>query len=46
MEGPPDIGGSRTALATRLAEALGIPFEDFKPSIADTNATMLFVPDI
>ena len=38
VEGSPDIGGSRTAMAMHLAEVLGIPAEDVKPSIADTDS--------
>ncbi len=38
VEGSPDIGGSRVAMAMHLAEVLGIPVEDVKPSIADTDS--------
>ena len=38
VEGSPDIGGSRTAMAMHLAEVLGIPATDIKPSIADTDS--------
>ena len=38
VEGSPDIGGSRAAMAMHVAEVLGIPAEDVKPSIADTDS--------
>ena len=38
VEGAPDIGGSRAAMAMHLAEALGIPVDEVKPSIADTDS--------
>ena len=38
VEGSPDIGGSRTAMAMHVAEVLGIPAEDVKPSIVDTDS--------
>ena len=38
VEGSPDIGGSRVALAMQLAEVLGIPVEDVQPSVADTDS--------
>ena len=38
VEGSPDIGGSRAAMAMQLAEVLGIPAEDVKPSVADTDS--------
>jgi len=38
VEGSPDIGGSRTVAAMQLAEVLGIPSEDVKPSIGDTDS--------
>ncbi|HLF05063.1 MAG TPA: xanthine dehydrogenase family protein molybdopterin-binding subunit [Dehalococcoidia bacterium] len=38
VEGSPDIGGSRAAMAMHLAEVLGIPAEAVKPSIADTDS--------
>ena len=37
VEGSVDIGGSRTAVAQQLAEVLGIPVEDVKPQVADTD---------
>jgi CO/xanthine dehydrogenase Mo-binding subunit len=38
VEGSPDIGGSRTAMAMHVAEVLGIPATDIRPSIADTDS--------
>ena len=38
VEGSPDIGGSRAAMAMQVAEALGLPVEQVKPSIADTDS--------
>jgi len=38
VEGSTDIGGTRTSVAMQLAEALGIPVTDVKPSVADTDA--------
>ena len=38
VEGSPDIGGSRAAMAMHVAEVLGIPIEEVKPSIADTDS--------
>jgi len=38
VEGSPDIGGSRAAMAMHVAEVLGIPATDIKPSIADTDS--------
>jgi len=37
-EGSPDIGGTRATVSQQLAETLGIPFEDVKPQIADTDS--------
>ncbi len=37
VEGSTDIGGTRTSVAMQLAEALGIPAEDVKPVVADTD---------
>lgn len=37
-EGSPDIGGSRTSVAMQAAEVLGIPVEDVKPSVMDTDS--------
>jgi CO/xanthine dehydrogenase Mo-binding subunit len=38
VEGSPDIGGSRAAMAMQVAEVLGLPMEAVKPSIADTDS--------
>ena len=38
VEGSPDIGGSRAAMAMHIAEALGLPAERIKPSIVDTDS--------
>ena len=38
VEGSPDIGGTRTTSAMQLAEVLGIPSEDVKPLVADTDS--------
>ena len=38
VEGSPDIGGSRVVVAMQLAEVLGIPVEDVKPSVGDTDS--------
>ena len=38
VEGSPDIGGSRVAMAMHLAEVLGIPVTDVKPAIVDTDS--------
>jgi CO/xanthine dehydrogenase Mo-binding subunit len=38
LEGSVDIGGTRTSLAMQLAETLGIPAENVRPSVADTNS--------
>ncbi len=38
VEGSPDIGGSRVAVAQQLAEVLGIHVEDVKPSVGDTDS--------
>lgn len=38
IEGSVDIGGTRTSLAMQLAETLGIPAEDVRPSVADTDS--------
>jgi len=37
VEGSPDIGGTRTAIAQQFAEVLGIPVEDVNPQVADTD---------
>ena len=38
VEGSPDIGGTRVAVSQQLAEVLGIPVEDVKPAIGDTDS--------
>ncbi|MBI4340111.1 MAG: molybdopterin-dependent oxidoreductase, partial [Chloroflexi bacterium] len=38
VEGSPDIGGTRTAVAMQMAEVLGIPVDRIKPSIGDTDS--------
>ena len=38
IEGSPDIGGSRAAMAMHVAEVLGITVDDVKPAIADTDS--------
>ncbi len=38
IEGSPDIGGSRVAMAMHVAEALGIPVGDVRPAIVDTDS--------
>ncbi len=38
VEGSPDIGGTRTVSAMQLAEVLGIPAEDVRPSVGDTDS--------
>ena len=38
VEGAPDIGGSRAAMAMHVAEVLGIKAEDVRPSIGDTDS--------
>ena len=37
VEGSVDIGGSRVAIAMQLAETLGIPVEDIRPEVVDTD---------
>ena len=37
-EGSVDIGGTRTSIAMQLAETLGIPVEDVRPWVSDTDA--------
>ncbi|MBO9344965.1 MAG: xanthine dehydrogenase family protein molybdopterin-binding subunit [Chloroflexi bacterium] len=37
LEGSVDIGGTRASLAMMLAETLGIPYEDVKPMVGDTQ---------
>jgi CO/xanthine dehydrogenase Mo-binding subunit len=38
IEGSPDIGGSRAAMAIHVAEVLNIPVTDIKPAIVDTDS--------
>ena len=38
VEGSPDIGGTRVAVAMQLAEVLGIPAEHIRPVIGDTDS--------
>ena len=38
MEGSPDIGGTRAAVAMQLAEVLGIAAEDVHPTVGDTDS--------
>ena len=37
-EGSPDIGGTRASVSQQLAETLGIPVEDVRPQIGDTDS--------
>lgn len=38
VEGSTDIGGSRASLGMQLAEVLGIPFDEIKPTVVDTDS--------
>ncbi len=38
VEGAPDIGGSRAAMAMQVAETLGLAAEDIRPSVGDTDS--------
>ena len=38
VEGSPDIGGSRAAAAMQVAEVLGIPAENVRPVVGDTDS--------
>ena len=38
IEGSPDIGGTRVALAQQVAEVLGIAAEDVHPTVGDTDS--------
>ncbi|MCI0441221.1 MAG: xanthine dehydrogenase family protein molybdopterin-binding subunit [Chloroflexi bacterium] len=38
IEGSPDIGGSRAAMAMHVAEVLGIPAEEVRPAVVDTDS--------
>ncbi len=37
-EGSTDIGGSRASIAMQAAEVLGVPAEDIRPSVVDTDS--------
>ncbi len=39
VEGSPDIGGSRAGMALMAAETLGVPYEQIRVMIADTDST-------
>jgi len=38
VEGSTDIGGSRASIAMQAAEVLGIPAEDVRPTVVDTDS--------
>ena len=38
IEGSTDIGGTRASIAMQAAEVLGIPAEDVRPSVVDTDS--------
>ena len=38
VEGSTDIGGTRASIAMQAAEVLGIPAEDVRPSVGDTDS--------
>ena len=38
VEGSPDVGGSRAAMAMQVADVLGLESEDIQPSIGDTDS--------
>ena len=38
VEGSPDIGGTRVAVAMQAAEVLGLAAEDVRPIVGDTNS--------
>ncbi|MCE2404006.1 MAG: xanthine dehydrogenase family protein molybdopterin-binding subunit [Dehalococcoidia bacterium] len=38
IEGSVDIGGTRASIAMQAAEVLGIPYEDVKPTVVDTDS--------
>lgn len=38
IEGNPDIGGSRASISMMAAEELGIPYENIRTIVADTNS--------
>ena len=39
IEGSPDIGGSRASMALMAAETLGIPYENIRAQVGDTEST-------
>ena len=39
MEGSPDIGGSRASMGLMAAETLGVPYEQIKTYVGDTEST-------
>ena len=39
MEGNPDIGGSRASMSLMAAETLGVPYEQVKTYVGDTEST-------
>lgn len=41
IEGNTDIGGTRASLAMQLAETIGVPYEDVKPAVVDTDSVGL-----
>ena len=41
VEGSTDIGGTRTSIAMQAAEVLGIPAEDVRPTVVDTDSGRL-----
>ncbi len=44
--GSADIGGSRASLAMQFAEAMGIPYEQVKPHIVDTDSVGYTFPTV
>lgn len=38
VEGSTDIGGTRTSIAMQMAEVLGLPVEDIRPQVGDTDS--------
>ena len=38
LEGSVDIGGTRASIAMQAAEALELPYQDIKPTVADTDS--------
>jgi xanthine dehydrogenase molybdenum-binding subunit len=38
VEGSPDIGGSRASIAMQLAETLGLPYEQVRPTVVGTDS--------